>query len=805
MIRFIKKTFLFLFRKHPYLSLAGLLILFLFYWFCLPSPLFDAPTCIVLNDRKNNLLGARIATDGQWRFPLRDSVPEKFEKAILTFEDKRFYRHPGIDILALGRAFRLNLKRKKVISGGSTLSMQVIRLALKPKSRNIFQKLYEMLLATRLELKYSKKEILAFYASNAPFGGNTVGLDAAAWRYYEKKPELLTWSEASTLAVLPNSPALIHPGRNRQALLDKRNRLLNRLQSIGIIDSITYQLALEEPLPDKPHPLPRLAPHLLDRATKEYFRKYPKEKTQLRTTVNSTIQKQLTKTLEQHQKRLAGNEVHNLAAIVVEVESGDVMAYAGNVIGAGEIHSEQVDVIKAPRSTGSILKPFLYALMLQEGEILPNSLIPDVPTQLSGYKPQNFHESYDGMVSAKRALVRSLNVPMIRMLQDYGLEKLHFQLKKLGLSHINQPPDHYGLPLILGGAEASLWDLTGIYCSMSRVLEHYSPYEGLYDPLDFRKPNYIYQEAANQSKKQNLQKQAPIMSADAIWFTFDAMQLLERPNSQGEWERFSSGKRIAWKTGTSFGFRDAWAIGVTPEYVVGVWAGNADGEGRPGLIGVLAAAPVLFDIFELLPSSPWFDAPFNEMIEIPVCKKSGYRALTACEADSMWVPQNGIKVKACPFHKIIHLDKTEQWQVNNSCEATSDMVHTPWFVLPPIEEHFYKTKNPVYKPVPPYRNDCIESGMNTIDPPMQLIYPKYPTKIFVPLDLNGQLSRTVFKLAHRQAETIIHWHLDNTYIGSTSTFHNMELKPSAGKHRLTLVDENGFRLEQNFEIIERQK
>jgi len=545
---------------------------------------------MVLEDQKGNLLGARIAKDGQWRFPYQVEVPSKFITAITQFEDRRFFHHLGVDPIGIGRAIVQNIRNGKVVSGGSTLSMQVIRLARNGQARTIGEKLIELVLATRLELGYSKKEILAFYAANAPFGGNVVGLEAAAWRYYGKKSSLLTWSEAATLAVLPNSPALIHPGRNRAALLAKRNRLLDRLFVVGILDELTLDLAKSEGLPEKPLRLPRLAPHLLDRAFKEHFANKKDQITRLTTTIDKNIQQQAIRILAKHQALLSQNGIHNAAAIIQEIATGNIVGYVGNVIGAGAIHGEQVDVIKAPRSTGSILKPFLYAAALQDGLIFPNSLISDIPTQMQGYKPQNYHLSYDGVVTAKRALIRSLNVPFVHLLQNFGLEHFHFLLQKLQLTTISQSATYYGLPLILGGAEGRLSEITNAYAGMARTLNHFQVLDGRYHLEDFRKGSYLSGSSSGSSDASQFSKQvvkaAPIFTAAAIYQTFEAMQKVERPNAEGNWNNFQSSQQIAWKTGTSIGFRDAWAVGVTPKYAVGVWAGNADGEGRPGLLGV---------------------------------------------------------------------------------------------------------------------------------------------------------------------------------------------------------------------------
>lgn len=792
----------FVFTRYPLQSGVLVLLLLLAYAFCLPRPLFDTPVCVVLEDREGQLLGARIAADGQWRFPQRDSLPARFARALVEFEDRRFYRHPGVDPIGLGRALVQNLRGRRVVSGGSTITMQVIRMARRNPPRNLWQKAIELVMSTRLEWSLGKDDILETYAANAPFGGNVVGLEAASWRYFGKQPKLLSWAEAAVLAVLPNSPALIHPGRNRKTLLDKRNRLLDRLHLVGVLDKTTWELSKEEPLPDAPLPLPQLAPHLLARAQKAYISTGKIKTARLRTTLDANLQRQVTELVAHHHSIMKGNGVNNAAALVIDVEKGQVLAYVGNAPDAGADYGEDVDIIRAARSTGSILKPFLYALALDEGVILPNSLLPDVPTVMGGYRPENFHEKFDGVVSARRSLIRSLNIPMVYLLQKYGLEKFHFQLRKMGFGTINRPPAHYGLPLVLGGAEATLWDICNAYAGASRMLTHVYEHNGLYDHLDTAPASYLLSEALPKTPKDALQKNPAHFGAAAAWHTFDAMQWVERPDAEGQWQNFRSSRRVAWKTGTSFGFRDAWAVGVTPRYVVGVWVGNASGEGRPGLVGVQASAPLLFSIFDQLPSEQkWFERPYDDMVRLPVCKTSGMRPLAYCPTDTVWAPAKGIEAPACPYHTQVHLDRTAQWQVSDECEDPALMVHRPWFVLPPLEEHYYKSKHPDYVPLPKFRSDC-DAAKDT-EMPMQLIYPRYPTRILVPVDLNGQMSRTVFAVAHRRPDTKIYWHLDDTYISTTSTFHSIELNPPAGAHTLTLVDEDGNRLSQRFTIIER--
>jgi penicillin-binding protein 1C len=805
----ILRFYIFFFKIHRRKTGIAAVVLAATFWFCLPKPLFDAPTSMVLEDKNGDLLGARIAADGQWRFPTTDVLPPRFVACLVEFEDRHFYHHAGVNPFAFGRAMLQNIKNQRVVSGGSTLTMQTIRMARQNQPRTIFSKLVEAFMSTRLEITYSKGEILSLYASNAPFGGNVVGIEAASWRYFGKKPNDLSWAESATLAVLPNAPSLINPSKNRQALLNKRNRLLERLILRGPLDRTTGELAKEEPLPEAPLPLPQAAPHLLERAFKEQIFKTGKE-SRVRTTVDFQIQKQVAAILKLHHNQLTSNGVHNLAAMVMEVETGNVVAYCGNVEGAGKEHGEDVDIITSLRSTGSIMKPFLYAFAQQEGEILPNSMLLDIPTEMGGYHPENFAETYDGVIPARRALARSLNIPFVRLLNQYGVEKFYHQLPKLGITTFTKSPDHYGLTMILGGGESSLWQLSSAYAGMARTAKHWFPFENKYSVNDWKSPNYTFNKNSIKGEKStpsnfklqtsNLTTTPSVYSASAAWLALDAMKEVERPDAEGSWQLFDNSKTIAWKTGTSFGFRDAWAIGTTPQYVVGVWVGNADGEGRPGVIGLEVAAPVLFDIFNALPTkNEWFEQPYDDMKKIEVCRKSGYRATELCEKDTIWASKAGEKVKSCPFHQMIHLDKTEKFQVTSECEEPQNMVHRGWFSLPPLVEYYYRTRNPNYITPPEYRADCQLASAKTN--PMQLIYPKSVTKIYMPIDFDGKPTQTVFRVAHRQAEATIFWHLDNEFVGSTKTFHQLAVQPAVGKHRLTLVDENGNRLEQRFEIV----
>lgn len=784
-----------------------LLILLCWFWFSLPKKLFNAPTSYVIEDAEGNLLNATIAADGQWRFPYNKNVPQKFIDCITTFEDKRFFKHPGVDPVSIGRAVVKNIKNKSVVQGGSTITMQVIRLSKKDDKRSIWNKLKESILAVRLEMSYSKKEIIALYASNAPFGSNVVGLDAAAWRYYGRSPDKLSWGEMATLAVLPNAPALVHPGKNRETLLKKRNILLDKLSTAGKINQSSCDLAKLEPLPGQPLPLPQFAPHLLQRFKKENAT--ANNSTKIKTTLDGALQKNVARIIQQHQSVLKGNGINNACALVLDVETGNTLAYVGNIYDPVNKDMESdVDVIAAPRSPGSALKPILYAAMLSDGLILPNSIIPDIPTQIGSYAPQNFDLGFDGAVPANRALARSLNIPAVKLLQQYKYQRFYETLQQCGITTLNRSADTYGLSLILGGCEVTMWDIAGVYASMARTLNHQTMNYGKMDKNDFHQPLYINKELgirnsdANSNPTLNSQLLIPL-DATSIYFTFQAMQDVMRPGEEGLWQQFTSSQKIAWKTGTSFGFRDGWAIGVTPKNVVAVWVGNTDGEGRPGLVGIQTAAPVLFDIFRLLPNVNWFEKPKYNFSFVPVCRQSGYRANIDCpDVDTLFMPPNANKVPLCSYHKIIHLDATGTFRVTEQCESPSNMQHKSWFILSPAMEYYYKQKNADYKILPPFKPGCDYAETGKI---MEIIYPQPDARIYVPLEVSGEKGKTVFTAAHRKNGTKIFWSLDDNFIGTTQNFHQMALNPSPGRHVITLTDENGSSISRQFEILEKEK
>lgn len=756
-------------------AILGSLLLALHLW--VPRPLFSTPTSTVITDSKGALIGARIAADEQWRFPASDTISDKLEQCIIAFEDQRFYYHLGIDPAAIVRAVLHNAKQGHVAEGGSTITMQVARMARGNRSRNLWQKLIEALWAIDLELTHSKRDILRLYASNAPFGGNTVGIDAAAWRYFGRGADNLSWAENATLAVLPNSPSLIHLSRNRDALKQKRDGLLQKLMERKVISQEEYSLAISEPLPQAPLPIPNQAPHLLARLARNHGGE------RVQSTIDLTLQNLAQDVADRYSTRYKANYINDLAIVVADVETGNVLAYVGN--SSQPTATSQVDNILGERSTGSLLKPILYAAMMSGGEITPKMLFADTPLNLNGFTPMNFSKTYRGVVPADEAVTRSLNVPLVRMLSEYGTGRFMTTLRWLGMTTLRFDADHYGASIILGGAEGTLWDMTGMYASLSRTLSHYEGYDHQYcrqdiHPLRLTAQTPVAPKLTTESR----------LTAASIWYAYEAMSALNRPEEEADWQNFSTMKRVAWKTGTSWGSRDAWAIGTTSRYVVGVWVGNSTGEGRAGLTGVGFAAPVMFDIFTLLDGSAWFDQPYEDMIEAKICKHSGHLASAICaEVEVQELPRTCIAATPCPYCRLVHLSADGAWQVNSSGEPVDQIRTEGRFVLPPVQEYYFASHTASYQPLPPLRPDCQMESREQFS----IIMPEHNSTVILPRNFGGKPEKLVMQAACHDAEATLFWHLDENYIGQTHGTHQMAYLPSVGQHSLTLVDGHGNR------------
>jgi penicillin-binding protein 1C len=390
------------------------------------------------------------------------------------------------------------------------------------------------------------------------------------------------------------------------------------------------------------------------------------------------------------------------------------------------------------------------------------------------------------------------------MLRAHGVDRFCAVLRRLGVTTLTRPGGHYGLALILGGAEGTLWDVTGVYAGLARSAGARTADEAR---RAFFAPTYRIDHrrgGGDRSSRADGPADSAPFSPAASYLTLQAMVEVERPGDELAWRAFGSGRKIAWKTGTSYGFRDAWAVGVTPRYALGVWVGNADGEGRPGLTGHSAAAPILFDLFDALPDGGWFQTPGEGLEDVDVCARSGMRAGPHCDSRrAELVPRAGLDSPACSFCRLVHTDAGARWQVHGDCEPVSAIRSSPWFVLPPAMETHFRRFRADYRPPPPYRPDCRASVGGAGSASLSFVYPREGAAVYVPVEMDGAVGRVVFEAAHRDPAARVFWHLDDEYQGETRDLHQMALAPRPGPHLLVLVDERGETVRRRFTALGR--
>lgn len=755
----------------------------------LPKDLFEVPLSCVVKDSEGNLLGAQIADDGQWRFPYEEEIPEAFAVSIVHFEDEYFFRHPGVNPISISKAFISNLSSKSR-RGGSTLTQQVIRLSRKNKQRSYLEKLKELFLATRLEARLSKNEILQLYANHAPFGGNVVGLEAASWRYYGIQPSELTWGQASALAVLPNAPSLIYPGKNEEILLQKRNRLLQKLFQKNIIDEDTYQLSLLENLPSKAYPIPNHAFHWTEWVCKQ------EGKTLVQSSLSGDLQHKVNRIVSEQHARLSQNNIQNLSVLVVENSTRKVLAYVGNQLDETTAF-RYVDMVQAKRSTGSTLKPFLYAKSVQEGTIFPQSILQDIPIGYRGYRPKNFSEQFYGIVPANEALSRSLNVPFVNLLYQYRVPSFYEDLKSMGITHLNHPASHYGLSLILGGAEVNLWEMTQAYVNFSSIYFDYIAHSAQYREQPIYPLNYLDE---TMQMEDDFEFLPSLFDASSVYFSLKAMTQVQRPEAFDSSIFLGDSDQIAWKTGTSFGFKDAWSIGMNATHTVAVWVGNADTEGRPNLTGIRAAAPVMFEVFNLLPKEKeWLQPPYDDLVKEEICAFSGNKATDHCENKRLdFVPAHQKNKTMCSRCVKLDVDKKLQFQVNRNCYPQENIKRQHYVLLSPVEV-FYTSLEKIALP-PPFHPDCLEEVQAT---PMEFIFPRKGEVVFLPKSFDEKVQEIAIQLAHLDENEQVFWYLDKEYITSTKGIHELSLPLQKGNYVLSVVDTKGNSLSQQLEVVTR--
>lgn len=743
---------------------------------------FDSSYSTVVLDQHSRVLSCEIAKDQQWRFAPANGVPDKLRTCIRMFEDEYFNWHVGVNPIALGRALQQNIASGSVVSGGSTISMQVARMSMKHERRTILAKLSEMAYAMCIEAAHSKDSILQMWADNAPFGGNIVGFQAASYAYFRRPPKELSWAEAALLAVLPNQPSMMYPGRNQQPLQRKRDRLLLKLFNADLIDKPTFELSKLEALPSGITAFPQRVPHVLVRAKKDGL-----TGSTVVTTIDASLQQQVQHTVDVYASFLRNNDVHNSAVLINHVPTGRVVAYVGNSRIANT-ENASVDMISAARSSGSILKPLLHAKRIDH-DMLPFQLLPDYPMSFAGFRPRNYTRMWTGAAPADDALAQSLNVAAIHNLREYGVGKFLNALRSSGMNTLNQSERHYGLSLIVGGAEVTAWDLAGVYSAMAYDINTFatrSPTATASSPYHINYTNAV----------ETSDEFTSISSTGAAYVTMQAMTKVQRPALAGNWQAFDASRMVAWKTGTSYGLRDAWSVGVTPEYVVVVWAGNAAGEGRAGLTGYGVAAPLLFSVLNLLPSTSWFEFPAGNVREVTTCRSSGHIASGTCkDSRVVFTSLMAKELTPCSNCRVQFVDPSSGNRVLSNSATFVRAVPDTTFVLPPTVAWFYRQNHPGYKGLSP-----LASNSESPQSELQFVYPDNNDIIHLPKDFDGERKPAIAKVVASATSNYVYWHLNDVCIGVTESNHEMPLLVAPGDYMLTVVDEHGTKESVSIEV-----
>ncbi|MBD3165690.1 penicillin-binding protein 1C [bacterium] len=752
----------------------ALIVLFLLLLLLIPLPenALGPPASTVLLDRHEKLLRVYLSPEDGYHIPVKlDRVSPYLKAAVVTYEDRFFYIHPGLNPGAIARALLLNLNAGRIVSGGSTITQQLARM-IDRRPRTLPVKLLEAFRALQLELRYSKDEILAAYLNHAPFGGNVIGVEAASRIYFGKPALELGPGEAALLAALPQSPTRLRPDLAPGKAKDRRDEVLHRMQRLGVIDEKQYARAVRESAAHRRKPFPLHAPHLCD----DLHARLPGRT--IMTTIDAALQQTASEILKRHMNSLRGKHISNAAVVILENETGALRALIGSADYFDLQASGQVNGATAVRSPGSTLKPFVYALAMDQGRLTPSNLLEDIPVNYSGYEPANYDEVFHGMVTMRHALTHSLNVPAVNTLQQVGLTGFLHLLKQGGVSTLEAGPDHFGLSLILGGGGVRLLELTNLYAMLARQ-GRYLPYRLL--------------------ENRPAMEEERLLSEGSARLITDILTEVRRPDFPPSWETSVYLPMIAWKTGTSYGHRDAWSIGYNPRWTIGVWIGNFSGEGAVGLVGSEAAGPLLFDLFNALSgeTEEWYEMP-TEVGTREVCVLSGMPPGPGC-AGTVQAPylRDRSPRTTCTLHSVYQVDDSTGYRLCPLCRP-GRAYHDERFVTWPARVASWRREQGMHvEPLPRHFPDCnrvAASGDPEIHSPVDDV--TYVIRLHAPLEDQQILLEAAFAAD----VTTVYWFVDEELVYEGPPDRKVFLPPVLGQHTVVCMDDEGRKASRDFEV-----
>ncbi|UCH15347.1 MAG: penicillin-binding protein 1C, partial [Bacteroidales bacterium] len=706
---------------------------------------------------------AFLTSDDKWRmYTELDEITPQLKKAIIFKEDKYFRYHFGVNPVSVVRALVYNILKGKRTSGASTITMQVARL-LVPKERTYWNKIKEMMKAIQLEWHLSKDEILQLYLNLVPYGSNIEGVKSASVIYYGKSPNHLSIAEITALSIIPNRPVSLRPGINNDYILQERNKWLNRYLRSAVFGKNDIIDALNEPLEAYRREVPKMAPHISYRLKTEY-----PYKRIIRTGIDLEMQQKLQKIATDYSKHLYFQNIKNVTVLVVENNSCKVLSYIGSADFFNDEDGGQVDGIQAVRSPGSTLKPLLYGLAFDKGYITPKSVMSDVPVSFGGYEPENYDGKFYGNVTAELALSLSLNVPAVKILDMTGTTGFFEKLITAGFKQIYKDRDDLGLSSILGGCGTTLEELTGLYCAFANGGQ-------------YRELLYLHGEDIKVTEEE-------ILSESSSYMITEILTQLTRPDLPVDWQNTTHMPKIAWKTGTSYGRRDAWSIGYNRKYTVGVWAGNFSGEGVPELNGADKAAPLLFKIFNAIDydsEEDWYHMPEGLSFRY-VCSESGNVPDDFCKNQVIDYYIPGISGTAvCDHMKLIFTDPDSAVAFCTSCKPDAGYIEAYYHNYKPEIITYMIENNISFLKIPPHNPDCerLMPGMAPV-----ITSPVHENEYFV--DVNDSMQIMLSCNAANDV-TLVYWYVNNKFYKSAVTNENIFFQPPEGTVKISCSDDKG--------------
>ena len=746
----------------------ALLAVLLVLAFVIPLPERDDGFSVVVEYRDGHPAYVFLSPDEKWRLHVAlDEVDPSYIAALIALEDKRFWRHDGVDPLAIARAAWTDLVHARRVSGGSTLTMQLARL-LEPRKRTLPNKLIDMFRATQLDLRLSKREILEQYIARTPYGGNVEGVESAAWTYFGHAARHLTPLEIATLLAVPQGPGRYAPApRNTDRLRARRDAILGKLVAAGVFGAVDAQQALQEAAivspPDQLRPMPREAPH----AAFALRARYPYAQ-RILSTLDAGAQALAEREVHLRAPELQRKGIFGGAVVVVDHTTREVVALVGSLDFHDARHGGQIPMFERPRSPGSTLKPFLYALAIDRGVALPGFLVADVPSQYGTYRPRNFDNDWAGLVTLRDALSRSLNQPFIDLLDQLGVETFVGELARAGVAPQRAQPGEYGLSLIVGGIEVTPLELAGLYATLAE--------DGAYQPLRL---------AATDARP----APSPIFAAGSAYLTREALSLKDRPDFPRVRAAQGLPPAIHWKTGTSFGFRDAWSAGSGPRYTAVVWTGNVDGKSSADLVGSEAAGPLLFDILEGLSDHrvPPLPAPPDDLAEIEVCAYSGHIPTDACDHRvKVLARRSAVPTAPCPFHQAYDVDRETGRAALPTCRRPDRIYDRKSFVvLPSAVTAWLAERARAIPETPTFDDGCADT---TSAPPIMLSPGEGQVVSLLP-GVPPERQRVPLTVSTRAA--MVSWFVDGALLGTVAARERVLWTPELGHHELVVADDAG--------------